>query len=185
VGTVLFAAFVLLAWGLGSLHLRQLFFTVVIVAAAPALIRVVRAAVNNVVRPGEITADDLKAAFRVNMAAPLLLAQELLPALTESRGLVVNISDHAAHEHWPAYAAHAASKAALESLTVSCARAWAGAGVRVNSIAPGLILPPDDWAPERVQAAAAAGELGTPEDVLALIVELAGAPTRSGELLAI
>jgi small-conductance mechanosensitive channel len=63
VPTVLFAAFVLLAWGLGALHLRQPFFTLVVLVAMPATIRVMRAAVRNVVRPHEQSMEERSAAL--------------------------------------------------------------------------------------------------------------------------
>ncbi len=103
-------------------------------------------------RPGEITPEAWAEAMDISARAPLLMMQEAWGDLRESRGSVVLISDRSAVEHWPAYAAHAAAKAALESLTVSCARAWEHE-VRVNAIRPGTILPPDDWDEHRTRTA--------------------------------
>jgi pteridine reductase len=133
-------------------------------------------------RPGSITPADLAEAFDVNVRAPVLLIQGLQEALEHGAGLVVNVSDHAAHEHWPAYAAHAASKAALESLTVSFARGLAPR-VRVNAIAPATILAPDAWSDERVRSLAERGLLGDPRDLLDAVLRFVDQPMRTGELL--
>jgi pteridine reductase len=119
----------------------------------------------------------------VNARAPYLLTVALLPMLRTARGLVANISDIAAHEHWPTFPIHSASKAALESLTLSGAAALAPDGVRMVALAPGTIMAPEHWSPERVQQEAAAGKLGTPDALIALIHELAADPTRTGEVI--
>jgi pteridine reductase len=127
--------------------------------------------------------DGWQRAMQVNARAPYLLTCALLPMLRVARGLVVNVSDHAAHEHWPAYPIHAASKAALESLTLSGAAALAGDGVRMVAISPGTILPPDDWDAQRIAHEQAARGVGTPDALIDTIRELADDPRRSGEVV--
>lgn len=127
--------------------------------------------------------DGWRRAMDVNARAPYLLTCVLLPMLRRARGLVVNVSDHAAHEHWPAFPIHAASKAALESLTLSGAVALAPEGVRMVSIAPGTILPPDDWDEARTEREAAERGVGTPQALARLVLELASDPARTGEAL--
>jgi pteridine reductase len=121
----------------------------------------------------------------VNARAPYLLTVALLPMLRAARGLVVNVSDHAAHEHWPAYPIHSASKAALESLTLSGAKALAPDGVRMVAVSPGTILPPDDWDDGQRAAHAATHEIGTPAALVSAILELVKDSTRSGEIVQI
>jgi pteridine reductase len=121
----------------------------------------------------------------VNARAPYLLTVAALPMLRRSRGLVVNVSDIAAHEHWPTFPIHSASKAALESLTLSGAAALGPDGVRMVAIAPATIMAPEHWTPERVQQEAAAGKLGTPDVLIRTIRELAEDPTRTGEVIPI
>lgn len=59
--------------------------------------------------------------------------------LLEQRGAVVNISTAGARQYQPQLAAYCASKAALEQLTVHLAHELGPHGVRVNTVAPGLV----------------------------------------------
>ncbi len=80
-------------------------------------------------------------ALDLNLRAPFLLSQHAARRMT-SGGLILNISDVAARKAWTRYPAYTVSKAGLESLTQVLARALAPA-IRVNAIAPGLVLPSD------------------------------------------
>ncbi|MCW2959930.1 MAG: putative dehydrogenase [Thermoleophilia bacterium] len=122
-------------------------------------------------------------AMDVNARAPYLLMGALLPELTAAEGLIVNISDRAAHEHWPTFPIHSASKAALDSLTLSGATALAPVGVRVNAIAPGTILPPDSWDAARIKLEEAAGRIGSTDELASLVIALANDPARTGEII--
>ena len=55
--------------------------------------------------------------FRTNIAAPLLLLQEVLPLLNASGGTTVNISSDAAVEAYEGWGLYGASKAALDQIT--------------------------------------------------------------------
>jgi pteridine reductase len=80
-------------------------------------------------------------ALDLNLRAPFLLAQECAMKMTEG-GLIVNITDVGAQKAWSRYPSYTVSKAALESLTRILARALAPK-IRVNAIAPGLVLQSD------------------------------------------
>ncbi len=82
----------------------------------------------------------------LNLRAPFLCAQKAYQRM-ETGGLIVNITDIAAHQVWTRFAAYTVSKAGLESLTKIMARAFAPRA-RVNAIAPGLVLPSEDIPPE-------------------------------------
>jgi pteridine reductase len=90
--------------------------------------------------------DDWDAAFALNLRAPFLLAQQAASRMGEG-GLIVNISDVGARKYWTGFPAYVVSKSALETLTRLLAKAYAP-GIRVNAIAPGLVLPSDDMAQE-------------------------------------
>lgn len=87
------------------------------------------------------------AALDLNLRAPFLIAQESARRMMQG-GLIVNISDIGAQKAWSRYPSYTVSKAALESLTKMLARAFAP-GIRVNAIAPGLVLPSDVVTPEQ------------------------------------
>ena len=84
----------------------------------------------------------------LNLRAPFLLAQECAKKMSAG-GLIVNITDVGAQKAWSRYPSYTVSKAALESLTRILARALAPT-IRVNAIAPGLVLqsdivPAEEW----------------------------------------
>jgi len=82
----------------------------------------------------------------LNLRAPFLLAKQASARMDEG-GLIVNITDVGVHKLWTGYPAYVVSKSALETLTRLLAKAFAP-GIRVNAIAPGLVLPSDNVTPE-------------------------------------
>jgi NAD(P)-dependent dehydrogenase (short-subunit alcohol dehydrogenase family) len=91
--------------------------------------------------PRDLDLQDWDSALDLNLRAPFLLAQQAAKRMT-SGGLIVNISDIGAQKAWSRYPSYSVSKAGLESLTKLLARAFAPT-IRVNAIAPGLVLPSD------------------------------------------
>jgi len=89
-----------------------------------------------------ISVDDFDLALDLNLRAPFLLAQQAYQRMTTG-GLIVNISDIAAQKAWTGFPAYTVSKAGLDSLTKILARSFAPR-VRVNAIAPGLVLASDN-----------------------------------------
>ncbi|MDX3453350.1 SDR family NAD(P)-dependent oxidoreductase [Streptomyces sp. ME02-8801-2C] len=89
--------------------------------------------------------------YATNVKVPFFLVGELVPAMAErGAGAVVNISSFVADKAAPDRAAYSSSKAALNNLTKAWAKEYGPSGVRVNSVAPGPVLP------EEIQAAVAA-----------------------------
>lgn len=78
-----------------------------------------------------------------NLKAPLFLMQAAAPALTASGGAIVNIVDIHAERPLAGYPVYSAAKAGLVGLTRAMAIELAPA-VRVNAVAPGAVLWPDD-----------------------------------------
>ncbi|WP_298565854.1 SDR family NAD(P)-dependent oxidoreductase [Streptomyces luteogriseus] len=119
-----------------------------------------------------------------NLLAPVLLTQAALPALEDSRGVIVNVTTSVGQRGWPGNSLYAAGKAALEVLTRSWAVELAPLGIRVAAVAPGAVdTPIGDHAghtPEQ-QAAIRAwqldhtplGRIGRPEEVAWAIARLA------------
>jgi len=122
----------------------------------------------------------------VNLKAPFFLTQRLGAAMaTRGEGVVVNLADLAGLQTWTGYAAHSISKAGLIQLTRVAARALAPA-VRVVAIAPGTVLPPEDFPTERIDRLAARTPLlrnGTAGDVVDAVLYLVRASFVTGEVL--
>jgi NAD(P)-dependent dehydrogenase (short-subunit alcohol dehydrogenase family) len=133
----------------------------------------------------DVDADEWDAVMNVNVRAPHLVVRACADMLRASRGSVVNITDLSAYQAWTQYPHHAVSKAALAHLTRVQARALAPE-VRVNAIAPGAVLPPDDWPKERWDALADRAVLkrvGGPEDVVQAVRYLTEARFVTGHVL--
>jgi pteridine reductase len=124
-----------------------------------------------------------------NLRAPYFLLQALAPALSESRGAVVNIVDVYAERPLPGYGVYSMAKAGLVMLTKSMALELAPE-VRVNAVAPGAILWPDEanngFADEEKTAVAERLPLarkGEPEDIAAAVMYLLKADYVTGQIL--
>ncbi len=87
-----------------------------------------------------LSLEDWDSTFALNVRAPFALSKSLSTRMTQG-GLIVNVTDIGAKKAWSGYPAYTVSKSALESLTRVLARALAPS-IRVNAIAPGLILQP-------------------------------------------
>jgi len=123
-----------------------------------------------------IDLDQWNRTYAVNVTAPFLLAQKVLPAMVERRfGRILFVSSIAALNGGVIGAHYASSKAALHGLTHSLAKEVAQYGVTVNTVAPALIggtriLPagPDDELPMPIPT----GRLGRPDEVAAMAVSM-------------
>ena len=106
--------------------------------------------------------------LNLNLRAPFFTSQGAASALRAAHGSIINISDLAAFDVWPSYLPHNVSKAGIEMLTRGLARVLAP-DVRVNAIAPGPVLLPDDWsaaATKRTVSDVPLQRVGTPDDVV-------------------
>ena len=124
----------------------------------------------------EITDEVWEQALSVNLTGPFLCSQAVAPhMLRQGSGLILNITDLSAYQTWPNYAHHSASKAGLVALTRVMAAELAP-HVRVNAIAPGTVLLPEDAGEEKQRWAVENSLLkrvGTPEDVARTVIFLA------------
>ena len=94
-----------------------------------------------------ISADDWDSTFRLNLRAPLLLTKLAAERMTNG-GTIINIVDAGVRKNWTNYPAYLVSKSGLETLTRLQAKTYAPS-IRVNAIAPGLVLPSSDLSEEK------------------------------------
>ena len=118
---------------------------------------------------GEITEEDWEDLIGANLRAPLFIAQAAAPALKKTQGAIVNITDIHAERPLKNYVVYSVAKAGLVGLTRSLARELAPE-VRVNAVAPGPILWPDDeefdeLSRQRIISHTPLKREGTPEDI--------------------
>lgn len=99
---------------------------------------------------GSITLDDWNNLVNSNMKAPLFLAQAAAPYLKQSKGNIINMVDVHAQRPMKEHPVYCAAKAGLAMLTMSLAKEL-GPEVRVNGVAPGAILWPENDMPEHTK----------------------------------
>ncbi len=144
-------------------------------AAAAALGPVTHVVANaGIVAPGAMLADmsveRMRRVIDTNVIGTLLTAREAARRLARSRGgpggAIVIVSSMAARLGAPGeYVDYAASKGALDTLTVGLARELAAEGIRVNAVRPGLIdtdIHASGGAPDRAARLGATTPLGRP-----------------------
>jgi ketoreductase RED2 len=132
-----------------------------------------------------VTADDWDTVLRTNVVGTFLVSQAALPLLREAAdGWIVNITSMAGIRQTGSSLPYAVSKAALNHLTAIMAK-FAGGGVRVNAVAPGLVATPwtADWheRKERVEMAAPLHRVATPEDIADACVAVISARYATGQ----
>ena len=136
-------------------------------------------------RLATLTAESLDAHMRTNLYAPLLLTRAFADELGEREGCVVMLLDSRVRNPVPDQLAYSLSKQALHASLRNLARELAPR-VRVNGVAPGLVLPTADYDAaqwERLRAMMPLERLPTPEDVASAVVWLARAPAVTGQTL--
>jgi len=128
----------------------------------------------------QIMALNLKGAF-------FCLQQAAIRMRSSNGGAMINISDIIGRRPWAHYPVHSISKAGVEMLTKVAAIELAPE-IRVNAIAPGLILPPEHMQPDRWDELADASLLkrpGSPTDVAKAMIFLLKNDYISGETLVV
>jgi 3-oxoacyl-[acyl-carrier protein] reductase len=100
-----------------------------------------------------LSAEDFLGILRVNLLGPFQMIRACAPALKAARGCVVNLSSVASILGTGSSIAYAASKAALDTMTFSLARAL-GPEIRLNIVAPGYVRTPWQVAAHGAEGAA-------------------------------
>jgi pteridine reductase len=124
-----------------------------------------------------------------NLRAPLFIAQQAAAELAKHDGSIINIVDIHAERPLKGYALYSIAKAGLAAMTRSLALELAPR-VRVNGVAPGAIVWPEDGQfpdPERARILATTplARIGSPEDVARAVHFLACAPYVTGQIVAV
>jgi pteridine reductase len=132
----------------------------------------------------DIAEADWDRVLGVNLKGPFMLSQAAAPLLARDGGVIINIVDLSALQPWPSFAHHAVSKAGLLHLTRIMARALAP-GIRVNSIAPGTVLPPEGNDGEDGSERRVVNGGGDPADVVAALLYLVRSDFVTGENLVV
>lgn len=156
--------------------------------------------VNNAAAAARLATVDTDAALidellAVNVRAPLLLTAALVPAMVAAgRGSIINLSSVSGVIGTPRRAAYAASKGALDAATRSLAVELGPHGIRVNSVAPGVV-DTDLWAKNKavpgvvglIEAQTPLRRWASPSDIADVIVFLASDAARfvTGETIAV
>ena len=143
----------------------------------------------------ELDADIIDRLHAVNVRAPLLLIAALLPGMIQrGQGSIINLSSVSGVIGTPKRAAYAATKGAIDAATRSMAVELGPKGVRVNSVAPGVV-DTDLWAKNKaipgvvgqIEAQIALRRWSVPDDVADVVVFLASDASRyiTGETLCV
>ncbi len=134
----------------------------------------------------DVSIEEWREVLDLNLTAPLLCSQHAARLMRENGGgAIVNILDLSALRNWKTHPHHSVAKAALLKLTEVLALSLAP-DIRVNAVAPGLILrdegtSPEQWA--RYGQRVPLQRTGDPQDVAQAVVFLASQPFITGEVL--
>ena len=146
-----------------------------------------------------VTPAEWDATFAINSRAPSLAGSSsptvssIFASIAAHRhmaskgGAIVNIADLAGLETWPAYIPHGLSKAVVVQMTKSLAKTLAPA-VRVNAVAPGVIILPEGWQQdvgERLRKTTPLKRLGSVNDVTGAVIYLLEADYVTGETIVV
>jgi NAD(P)-dependent dehydrogenase (short-subunit alcohol dehydrogenase family) len=153
----------------------------------------VRLLVNNAARFawdgfGAFSLDEFDAHMAINVRAPALLIERFASEHQGGDALIVNLLDSKLAAPNPDYLSYTVSKQALAGLTDLAARALAPRGIRVNGIAPGLMLRSSGQTEENFEAMHANNPLRRgvqPNDVIDAIRYFANARSVTGQTLVI
>lgn len=144
------------------------------------------AATNTPAPLSALTAQNIGAVFDLNVRAVLLLTRHAVDLMPDG-GRIVNVSSGVTRVASPGSVAYAASKGALDVLTVTLAAELGPRRIRVNGVAPGVVdtdinaswlRSGDESVVSDVRRLAALGRVGEPEDIAAAIAWLAGDGSR-------
>lgn len=164
-----------------------------VIFGAASRLSPVRLLVNNAARfawdsLGGFRPDEFARHMAVNVQAPALLIERLAAGDDVAGALVVNLLDSKLAAPNPDFLSYTLSKYALAALTEVAARALAGRGIRVNGIAPALMLRSNGQSEENFEIMHSNNPLGRgvePRDVVAALNYLVAAKAVTGHVISI
>ena len=138
---------------------------------------------------GRITLNDWDNLVNSNMKAPLFLAQAAAPYLKQTGGVIINMIDVHGQRPMKDHPVYCAAKAGLGMITLSLAKEL-GPEIRVNGVAPGAILWPENDMPNHTKTLilerTTLKRPGTPIDIAKTILFLIrDADYISGQIIAV
>jgi NAD(P)-dependent dehydrogenase (short-subunit alcohol dehydrogenase family) len=124
-----------------------------------------------------MTEADYDRIFNTNVKGLLFITQAVLARMPDG-GRIINISSMVGHNAYPVVLAYAASKAAVDEITLSMAAGLGGRRITVNAVAPGatqtdFIGPVNDETMARIKSMAALRDIGKPRDIANVVAFLA------------
>jgi 3-oxoacyl-[acyl-carrier protein] reductase len=120
--------------------------------------------------------EDFERKLTGELKASFCCCQAVVPQMIErQRGCIVNVSSGLSRRPGPGFVAHTSAKSALDGFSKALALELGPHGIRVNVVAPGLVLTDATaWLPEQARQAHAAqlplGRLGEPDDIAGAIL---------------
>lgn len=121
--------------------------------------------------------------MNLNLRGPFFLTQAAHPHL-RAPARIINISSIAARSGFPIGCVYSMSKAGLEGMTRSMAKAYGGDGTTVNAVAPGVVETDmlgkweKEWIAEDAAMTPVQRRTGQPDDVAQVVAWLAGEGSR-------
>jgi pteridine reductase len=115
-----------------------------------------------------VTPSDWDKLMDLNLKSPFFLAQACAADLRAQKGCLINLCDIYVSKPLKKFAPYSATKGGLWTLTRVLASEWAP-DVRVNSISPGPVLPPDNFTQEQLERSATTtllGRVGSAQDIV-------------------
>lgn len=146
----------------------------------------------------DLSESELDAFYTVNLKAPFVLSSEIGRKMkarvikpgqdvNAARGVILNIACLSALRAWKTHVPYSISKAGIVSMTQGFAKLLAPE-VRVNAIAPGAVLPPDDMSAEtrsKLREKIPLKQFGSPQDIVDAALYLLTAPFVTGHVLCV
>ena len=135
----------------------------------------------------DVTPADWDRVMDLNLRGTFFVAKGAAAVMGEAGGVIVSIADVAAFERWRDYPVHCLSKAGVVAMTELLAKLLAPR-IRVNAVAPGAVLLPQEWSAEatrRLADTTPLKRLGKPDDVFNAVVFLLENDFITGETLVV